>query len=613
MALVERWYKILNLFETSPTISQDEMTEYLGISPQTIKSNISLLNNELVHIASIEYENKFYTLKIFNLVEYEKILSGRLKIDSDFNSSKKRFAYILKRLIDSSYTVQLMDLADEMNVSRNTVANDIKEIRSLLQDYQVELIGKTSKGLSLKGNELEIRLIYVHFILDYYAIDSLIPGINDQLNDLLAAFDITDRIQNLLKRSITVTLSRIHEQHILDREIDYYYFKDSDLLDELTGEIELAFQLSISQYEKAFMAFPLNLYNQGINRNLNVAYVKDIFDKMMQRLQDTFAVNIDSNLLYDEMFQHLVFLINRVIFRPKTNDLLLKDIHIKYPVSYAMAEICCDEISKAIGRPVVKEEVNYLTLYLEMLVNNRSKDDYKEIAVICHTGLGTALLLKQRLQQVLGDEIHITNFSEADYSKEDFSTYFAIFTTIPLRHLQTDVPVIQILPTFDALEIKQEWDRIEKQQLRREGDVRISHIALQANKSYETQLNVMAKTLEKANRVDAGFAQRIQEREQLQSTVFGKGISMPHASNSGSSKIEIIMGTFEEAIQTENGPVELVMMLAVPDEMNDKKIDTLLEIYDFIFSATDSVELKEKVYAWQQAGTSMIQEDEGVE
>lgn len=41
-------------------------------------------------------------LEVYDYTELEKILSGSLKKESDFNSSSKRIAYLLKRLIEST-------------------------------------------------------------------------------------------------------------------------------------------------------------------------------------------------------------------------------------------------------------------------------------------------------------------------------------------------------------------------------------------------------------------------------------------------------------------------------------------------------------------------------
>lgn len=144
MALVDRWYDILNILEANPNMTRQELEHNLGTSRQTLKKNIKLLNKELEDIAVITLDNQKYNLLIIQFDEYEKILSGKLKRESDFNSSSKRIAYILKKLIETDIPITIDDLSEALTVSRGTVSNDLKSIRQVVQPYEVEIAGITN-------------------------------------------------------------------------------------------------------------------------------------------------------------------------------------------------------------------------------------------------------------------------------------------------------------------------------------------------------------------------------------------------------------------------------------------------------------------------------------
>ena len=85
---------------------------------------------------------------------------GSLKRESDFNSSTKRIAYLLKKLIlEPEYHV-ITDIADELSVSRNTLNSDLKNARSKLKEYNVEIESLTSKGIRLIGKKLNIIILH---------------------------------------------------------------------------------------------------------------------------------------------------------------------------------------------------------------------------------------------------------------------------------------------------------------------------------------------------------------------------------------------------------------------------------------------------------------------
>ena len=60
------------------------------------------------------------------------------------------------------------------------------------------------------------------------------------------------------------------------------------------------------------------------------------------------------------------------------------------------------------------------------------KREPKEIAVICSTGHGTALIIQRQLEKVLGPDVQIAHFSEEEAERR-IESIFCYFTTIPLK------------------------------------------------------------------------------------------------------------------------------------------------------------------------------------
>lgn len=117
MALVDRLYDILNILQVHSSISQQELENSLQTSRQTLRKQIQLLNQEMSDIASIVLENRKYKLIIQDYDAFEQIANGALKQGTDFNSTNKRQAYILKQLVESYTPVLIDDLASQVMVS----------------------------------------------------------------------------------------------------------------------------------------------------------------------------------------------------------------------------------------------------------------------------------------------------------------------------------------------------------------------------------------------------------------------------------------------------------------------------------------------------------------
>ena len=111
---------------------------------------------------------------------------------------------------------------------------------------------------------------------------------------------------------------------------------------------------------------------------------------MMRKIQELFVIEFDKNQLFEDIKVHLAHLINRLVVNVQTNDLFLNELQAKYPLSYAMGKVAAQVITNIINRSVPDVEVSYLTLYIEMAISRSNESSSKDIAVICHTGRGTA-------------------------------------------------------------------------------------------------------------------------------------------------------------------------------------------------------------------------------
>lgn len=89
MAFVNRWYQILDLLITHKDISIIDLQKKLSSSSKTVKSSIDLLNEELIGIAKIVQRKKSYSIEVEDAEEFELILAGKLKKETDFNSASK--------------------------------------------------------------------------------------------------------------------------------------------------------------------------------------------------------------------------------------------------------------------------------------------------------------------------------------------------------------------------------------------------------------------------------------------------------------------------------------------------------------------------------------------
>lgn len=599
MGLVNRWYSIMNILENSPSISEQELMERLNIGQKTLKKSVQLLNKELSGIAQIYVEDEHYLLKVIDLEHYEGILSGKLKEESDFNSISKRVAFIFKEMAESKEPMLIDDLAESLSVSRGTVSNDMNRLRELIEPYNLQIIGKPNTGLEVKGSEYELRLAYIEIVLDYFRLQHVTEPIKDALLDKVNQLGAPEKSFDLLLRVIETTFIRLNNQNFINERFPYYqnFLKGSEFFEELIVFIEIEYNITLNDFERDFISYPLNIYNQGneSDKQYDFHFVEQIFETAFSEVQEVFAIKINKDQLYKEARLHLIYLINRLAMNVKSQDIFINEVFSKYPLSHAVSEIFGEIIAKEMGVSLPEVEINYLSLYFEMIINQIGQAENKEIAIVYNTGHGTAAIIKTQIKNILGGSVKITSYAQNDVDVEVLNQYFAIFSTVPLRRKNLNVPIIQISTIFDDFYVRQEWEKAKQQKMIDFEQIQFVAEKLDSTKPYKGNLTAMIDTLTEKNYVDAEFKQNILEREKMKSTVFDNGIALPHAVNKKTDKLVISLGQFEKPIELLDKKVELVFMIGIPEGISVEAENTLVKVYEFIFMTATNDHLKKEL------------------
>lgn len=602
MGIVNRWYEILKLLLAHDQLTMEDFQRNFSFTPHTLKSSIKLLNEELADIAHINQHKNIYSLTIHNFEQLDHIMSGSFKRESDFNSSSKRIAYILKKLIFSDDYHVITDIAEELSVSRNTVNSDLRTTRHTLKRYNVSIDSLTSKGIRLVGEVFNKRLVYFNLVQDYFHHDFLD---NDAINNLLAIqekYRMSKDTTTLLIKAIDILVGSIQSGSYLEQPIAYYsnHMEDTEVFNTIIHFVETHYRITLSQYEQDFLSFPLNLNN--INRNTHqlergeATYLKQIFNTMLDDIQEAFMIDINRSTLYSEMSIHLLYLINRSIFHVKPNEMFFGELEKKYPFSYEIAKVAANSIEKSIDRKINLTEVDYLTLYFEMTLRRTTQRHELNVAIISNTGHGTANIIRRQIERVVGDGTKFTQYSEDNYLHADLSQYFVIFTTIPLQNAPEAVPVIRIANIFSDQWLSEQLQKVKATNPKLINSMLFELYHLEPAQDYIANLHFLIGKLQLAGIVDDQFKNRIIQRETKQATVFGNRIAFPHAINTKNDNITLTLGVCDTDYQIEDEKINLIILLAVPEKLSEENETKLFELYDVIFRMANEDSFKQDLY-----------------
>ncbi|AXY24961.1 hypothetical protein CL176_02365 [Suicoccus acidiformans] len=599
MGILNRWYRLLNYLVSNDQVSLSNIQQNLNVSQQTVKSTINLLNNELSGIAQIIEHNGYYYIEIYKYNEFENILNGSLKQMSDYNSSSKRQAYIIRQLVEAKDYILIQDLADDLSVSRGTVNNDLRSLRQISLKYDVIVNSAPNKGLKLEGSEFGIRLLEIYHSADYFHYKVITDEEVQLIYRLQEKYRFRRRDAYLLLKVLDISLFRVFhgdDMSIIENYINYS--RKESYLDELITGIEYNFRISLSEEEIDFISFPLNLNanNLKINQNDlkdNIKFMST-FEKIVSELNSTYFLDFNFDELFDEIANHLIFLINRLIFKHSSDDIFHGEIEKKYPMSFQLAKHTLNILKDAYNSETTLLEADYLALYFELVSKtNEEMADRKEIAIICNTGKGTAAMVRRQIERVIGQDIKISQFSEANYETEDLSKYFAIITTIPLESISNDIPMIYLSNIFNDKYLSSEWNKIisNRDDFTDDFEVVLHEVK---RTQYEELILDMILDLESEGLVDLTFRDRILAKDESRTLITDNGIALPHEINYEDNKIIINIAKLTNHISIKDKIIDLVILLAIPNQMKEND-NALLNLYDLIFGVAQNNNLKDNI------------------
>lgn len=597
--LVDRWYQILNTLLLSQAVSLSELCQKTGFSKHKIRSSMEMINDQLASIAEIRQVNDQFQLQIIDSQQFTLVMAGTLKRESDFNSSSKRIAFVINKLLTNKYVI-IDDLAEETGVSSSTMKKDIKELKFILQKYEMRICGVTNKGLQITGSEMNSRLLLINHVFDYFP---EFFAYNQEVDELLFSFCASLGVDQLnaalLKKSLFVSLRRMDQQQTIAPNFLFYPNEavDNEKVEAFFFEIELLFKRTLSNSEKEFIQYPLytNNFKQIVLKETDQAQLQAVFYEMMAAVQQEYFIEIDKELLFSELKFHLMMLMNRLLFYSKPTDIFLNEFSTTYPFAYKIANVAMTRLGTIIHREPSKTEISYLAIYFELFLQKKYQMNKQTVAIVANVSSGVTALIKQQVLDVIGKETEIVQYSEEQALKTNFDVYSLVFSTIPLDKQVTNTVVIRIANLFNGFVLNNDWLKLYTTNTVSLSQQPIYLKKLNEAETYEINLKEMIGILEKKALVDQEFRTRIEKLDSRKANFYHNQIAFPHTINQKNDQIILFIATSKNGIVFQQEKIQAIILLAIPETISGEMETELLALYDFIFKIMENESLKQQL------------------
>ena len=615
-SLNSRQDKILKaLINNSGYINGDNLSKLIEISKKTLQKEIPILNDFLIEYGCsiVSARGIGYKFECKNNKSF-KLLSDKLKKEDTLIEEKEsRINSILSILAFSSVcygkgSVKIEELSDKLYVSSSTIKNDIKEAKSILKKYDLNISRSGNSGINLIGTERKIRGFISEFLVKRYNNNysneiNMLFGYENDYFTLVAenvlktlekfSLDITDLGFNNLCTHILITIYRIRSNKIVGFDVSDIDFKEEEYNAAiyLKNLVENSFNVKFPKSEIIYLYQHL-IAQKRVYIDKHVSMSKED-NKILEWIKECNEninnyTGIDFNMdetLCKGLLTHLTSAFNRIDSGMKIKNFMLNDIKINYPFAFEIATYFSKTLSDLYKKDIDENEIGFIAMHfggaIERLKVEKRLKRYKTI-VVCATGVGTSILLKSKLESKFNDILEIVGFYPAfklkaiDLSKVDF-----IISTIPLEINNTKV--IQVSPILldeDCNKINsflryKNYNINEQSSLFKE-DLIFKDLEFKNNIE---AINFLSSKLLELGYIDKTMKDSYIERENIGTTEIGNLVAIPHGMQGEVYKEGVALGILKDPMKWNCGQVQLIVMLCIRNNDIKRNEKLFLNIY----------------------------------
>lgn len=465
-------------------ISALYFTEHYSISERTLKNEVKNINEFLL-------ENGCNTMIVLENKKIKSPAGIDRKAIFRMLAEEEHHTYILLpeeredlqsiHLIKSREYITLNDLADKLNVSRLTIANDINSLKDKIGCKDINIKSRKGKGVILECSEMTVRKILA---------DILIRNFQDAIEGGFSAF------QRLLIETLDFRYSLYDFSKQINRFETIFNYKFSD---EEHDKITIFMFISFNRIAEGFIAnikvSELNdiktivgtLYlwlseqfqlqplkteqreadNYGLSlENTRNSYIKDndvqknqifAFDFVLRLSKELGIELYHDKILINVLINHFAERQSLIKGMNRKSEYLLRQSWSEQKEIYFSIEKTLTELAANYHLSIMEKDVNYISAYvisaIERLILMRGN---LKILVVCTSGIAVSQLLASEIQKYFAFDIQGTCSARDVYKFEENQTIDFVISTVNLYNI--NIPFVVVNPLLSQVDINNIYD-----------------------------------------------------------------------------------------------------------------------------------------------------------
>lgn len=493
----QRTQEILKLLlQEKNFITTSELAKIIGVSSKTISRQIPKVE-EVLQSAGLVLEKKSGAgILIIGSDVKKYLLAEKLKSAKkrDYSAAERK-SVIIGKLLTSREPVKLFALSNGLFVTDATISNDLDKLEDWFREQNLKLLRKPGLGVSLLGNERDLRRAIVKYIHEHIGEQDLLNLIQDNLDDkkdfqlakiskflldligagnwkkfekmltdleLDAGYKFSDNAFAGLIVHLALVANRIknHEPVELDLESlsRLRTAKEFQLAKNLAEKMSATFNLEIPETEICYITAHIlgarsRFGSQKLSMTDNFKIVK-MSRQIMKNAAKISGQNIEKNQnLLEGLINHLTPTISRIKMQMEIRNPLLGEMQKHYPELLTLTKKSVAEVEDDLKIKFPDAEIAYIAMHIGAALADSEKfsNARHRVIVACPTGMGTSRLLASRLKNnfptlKIVDEVPILKITPEYIAEKDFEF---IISTVPINKISCPVIVVSATLTDD--------------------------------------------------------------------------------------------------------------------------------------------------------------------
>lgn len=479
MQLKKNEMKIIQLLLASDNyISSYEIANSTDISRRRVRDEMKNVKDilESLHLNLLSKPSQGYYIEgksSQDLTELQSIINKNERDDDSLIPSlpDERSNYILSRLINNEDYMKLETLADELLVSRATIANDLVSIKNEFKKYGLKFNQKPNYGIYISGPETGKRKCLVDSVFknlnvsDMYFdfLDTYFNSPDYEIIQILREYAISISDISLIDFLISFSISaaRISCGYLINQETkDFEKYQNRTeyfVAKKLALYAREHFNVEFDEYEIQNITIQLicKRSSKGLTfiKDLNIINLQnEILDKIKEKTLITF-----NDEHFNKVFPlYLKYTLIRQKYGEKIRTPLYEDIQYDYPLAYYLAQIVSQTIKKHTKTGISRSEITNFTILFNNTINNKKYSQKKVLLINCMSE-SIKTFINHFVEKELYDQLVITkSIHYYEIEEQDLNQYDLIISTASI-HRQLPIPVISvnyIMTQDDIIRIK---------------------------------------------------------------------------------------------------------------------------------------------------------------